>query len=142
MEKEKALKLWDVIFGEKTKWATDCFDTWIYRDDYGEIEKKRLRPGNTNEYKYGWEIDHIRPKSDFGENADPDLYNNYEIMHWNNNRTKGDNYPQFTIEGKEYKVVKCDICEKNNLKGYGIVDSDNKRIDWKGRAGKCFANNK
>ena len=142
MEKEKALELWDVIYGKGTVWATDCFGTWMCRDDYGDTEKKRERPGNTDEFEYGWEIDHIRPKSNFGENADPDLLNNYEIMHWRNNRGKGDNYPQFSVGDKTFKVIKCDICESNDLKGYGIVDSDNKRIDWKGRSGKCFANNK
>lgn len=142
MEREEALKLWDIIFGKDIKWARDCFDTWMYREDYGDIEKKRVRPGNTKEYKYGWEIDHIRPKSDFGENADSDLFNNYEIMQWSNNRTKADDYPQFSIEDEQYKVVKCDICEKQGLKGYGIVDSRGNRIDWKGKCRKCFTKNK
>ncbi len=142
MEKDKALMLWDEFFGKDVKWAQDCFGTWIYRDDYGDTKKKRVRPGNTTEYEYGWEVDHIRPKCDFGENADPDLFNNYEIMHWRNNRAKGDNYPQFTIDDKEYKVIKCDICGQNNLKGYGIVDSNENRIDWKGRKNRYFIRNK
>ena len=109
MEREKALELWKTMFGDEI-WRRDCFGTWMYRDDYGDTEKERIRPGNTKKYKYGWEVDHIRPKSDFGENADPDLYNNYEIMHWDNNRTKADNYPHFEINGQKYTVVKCKIC--------------------------------
>lgn len=142
MDKEKALKLWDTIFGKNKEWALDCFNTWMHREDYGDTEKKRIRPGNSKEFNYGWEIDHIRPKSDFGDNADPDLWNNYEIMYWSNNRTKGDNYPQFEIDGKKYKVVKCEICENGGLKGYGITDSEGNRIDWKGRNKTIFVNNK
>ncbi len=142
MEKEKALEIWDILFGKDTLWVQDCFGTWMYREDYGDTEKKRVRPGNTKEYKYGWEIDHIRPKSDFGENADSDLLNNYEIMQWSNNRTKGNDYPQFEINDVKYKVVKCDICGNKGLKGYGIVNSEGKRIDWKGRNNKYFTRNK
>ncbi len=142
MEKDKALRFWDTVFGKNVKWAQDCFGTWVYRDDYGDTEKKRIRPGNSKEYKYGWEIDHIRPKSDFGDNADPDLLNNYEIMQWSNNRSKGDNYPQFTLDDKEYKVVKCEICGSQGLKGYGIINSSGKRIDWKGKNKKYFIRNK
>lgn len=40
MEKEEALELWDVIYGKGTVWATDCFGTWMCRDDYGDTEKK------------------------------------------------------------------------------------------------------
>ena len=141
MEKEDALKLWEAMFGQ-AEWVQDCFGVWMNKNDYGDTEKKRIRPGNTKSYSYGWEIDHIRPKSDFGENADPDLYNNYEIMQWNNNRTKADNYPQFEIDKKKYKVVVCNICKSANLKGYGIEDSNGNRIDWKGKHNRYFTRNK
>lgn len=142
MEKGTALKLWDIMYGKDTKWAQDCFGTWMYREDYGDTETRRIRPGNSKEYKYGWEVDHIRPKKVFGDNADPDLYNNYEIMQWSNNRAKGDNYSKFEIEDIEYKVIECDICKNAGLKGYGIIDSNGKRIDWKGKNNKYFIRNK
>lgn len=142
MEKEKALALWGEMFGKDTKWAIDCFGTYMYRDDYGDTETKRIRPGNTKKYSYGWEVDHLRPKSDFGEKADPDINNNYEIMYWGNNRTKADNYPHFQIDGSDYTVVRCEMCSSHGLKGYGIEDSDGKRIDWKGKNRQYFIHNK
>ena len=144
MEKEKALAIWDAIYGKNaSKWQTDCFDIWIYRDDYGDTETHRKRPnGDGKEHSYGWEIDHIRPKSSFAEESEANLKNNYEPMHWQNNRDKADNYPGFTIGSKKYNVVKCDICSSNGLKGYGITDSTGKRIDWKAKQKQCFAKNK
>ena len=55
----------------------------MYKDDYGDTSKMRNnRPSGTGKnYNYGWEIDHIRPKSNFNDNANPDLKNNYEPMH-------------------------------------------------------------
>lgn len=143
MEKSKALEIWDAIFGANTKWAVDCFGTRMYRDDYGDTEKKRASPdGDGKQYHYGWEIDHIRPKSDFQNESDADLYNNYEPMHWQNNRDKADSFPHFMIDGKQYRIVKCDICGKHGLKGYGIIDQAGERVDWKGRNGKYFTTNK
>lgn len=142
MEKEKALAIWDAIFGKNEKWQTDCFGTWMYRDDYGDTKVERIRPdGDGKKHIYGWEIDHIRPKSDFKDESDADFMNNYEPMQWCNNRDKSDDYPQFVIHGLQYQVVKCDICGSNGLKGYGIVNNEGERIDWKGKADKCFKNN-
>ncbi len=142
MEKEKALEIWDSIFGAK-KWATDCFGTWMYRDDYGETDKKRNnRPDGTGKYySYGWEIDHIKPKSKFGEESDADLMNNFEPLHWENNRSKADGFPTFMIDNNRYKVVKCEICSMHNLEGYGIVNSEGKRIDWKGVTSRYYPKN-
>ena len=141
MTREDALKLWDAIFGNE-KWHVDCFGTWMYRDDYGDTETKRLRPNGTGkEYSYGWEIDHIRPKSDFEKDSDADLLNNYEPMYWNHNREKADNYPQFDINGNHYKVVRCGICDRHNILGYGIADENGNRIDWKYKQDKYFPHN-
>lgn len=142
MEKEQALALWDAIYGENNKWQCDCFGTWMYRDDYGDTETVRKRPnGDGKEHSYGWEIDHIRPKSDFKNESDANINNNYEPMWWGHNREKADNYPQFDINKRQFTIVKCDICGSNSLKGYGIVDSKGNRIDWKGRTEKCFKKN-
>lgn len=142
MEKEEALKIWDGVFGDK-KWATDCFGTWMYRDDYGDTEKTRNnRPGGDGKnHTYGWEIDHIRPKSDFKNESDANFNNNYEPMHWNNNRSKADNYPGFKINDVEYKVVRCDICSNHGLLGYGIKNADGTRIDWKGSTNRYYKKN-
>ena len=141
MKREDALELWDAIFGNE-QWAVDCFGTWMYREDYGDTETKRLRPNGTGKrFSYGWEVDHIRPKSDFKNESEADFANNYEPVHWNNNREKADNYPQFAIKDKNYKVVRCEICSSNNLVGYGIADEDGNRIDWKFRQKEYFKNN-
>lgn len=143
MEKEEALALWDAIYGENNKWQTDCFGIWMYRDDYGDVNTTRKRPGGDGKnHSYGWEVDHIRPKSDFKNESDANINNNYEPMWWGNNRDKTDNYPQFIIDGKSYSVVKCDICSKHGLLGYGIADKSGNRIDWKAKMGKYFTKNK
>ena len=143
MEKEKALQIWDAIFGPNDKFQLDCFGTWMYRDDYGEVDKKRIRPnGDGQPHTYGWEIDHIRPKNDFESESDANFYNNYEPMNWHNNRDKADYYPHFTIKDKQYRTVKCDICRENGYKGYGIMDEYGNRIDWKGRLKKYFSTNR
>lgn len=40
----------------------------------------------------GWEIDHIKPKAKDGG----DELSNLQPLQWNNNRTKGDNYPNWS----------------------------------------------
>lgn len=143
MEKEKALELWDAIYGKNNLWQTDCFGTYMYRNDYGDTETMRIRPnGDGKRHQYGWEIDHIRPKSNFDDENDANLLNNYEPMHWENNREKADNYPYFFINNKKYFVVKCDICSSNGLRGYGITDNNGQRIDWKGVTRTYFKSNK
>ena len=53
-------------------------------------------------------------------------------MHRKNNESKSDDFPHFEIDGKKYKVIKCEICANHNLLGYGILNiQENKRIDWK-----------
>lgn len=131
MTKELAIKIWGDIYGD-TLWAQDCFGTWIYKNDYGDTERLRIRPNGTGrKYNYGWEVDHIKPKSKFSDESKADFYNNYEPMHYQNNRKKGDDIV-FTINEVEYQVVKCNICEKHQLMGYGIaVKKTGKRVDWK-----------
>ncbi len=121
MTKEEALKIWDDIY-EKELWVQDCYGTWIYRNDYGEYETMRKRPGGKGVlYNYGWELDHIRPKNNFENEEDADFYNNYEPVHYKNNRKKSDKL-EFVIHNKKYKVVECNLCRENGLLGYGIED--------------------
>lgn len=60
-------------------WRKDFAGAWIRRDQYGKCTT------------YGWEIDHLRPASQGGT----DGIENLVPMHWENNRSKADNYPSF-----------------------------------------------
>jgi hypothetical protein len=56
----------------------------ISRDEYGKTTK------------CGWEVDHVRPVSADGS----DGIDNLQPLHWENNRHKGDNWPDFTCKRK------------------------------------------
>lgn len=70
-------------------WRKDFAGALIRRDQYGVS------------CKYGWVIDHIKPKSLGGDDT---LYN-LQALHWRNNAAKGNNYPEFesciTSNGKD-----------------------------------------
>ena len=53
-------------------WRQDIYGSLIKRNEYG----------NTQEFEYGWEIDHINPNGD-------DSLSNLQPLHWKNNRVKG-----------------------------------------------------
>lgn len=126
LDKKVADKLWKDVFGN-VEWARDCFGSWMNRDAWSNEEIMMVRPGNSKEYDYSWNIDHIRPKSDFLNESDSNFYNNYEPMHRLNNDQKSNNYPHFSINNKDYKVFK-----QKDYYGYGIIDiSSDSKIDWK-----------
>lgn len=132
IDRDVAMKLWRDAYGTAL-WARDCFGTYIYRDDYGDYETTRIRPGGTGRrYHYGWDVDHIRPKSNFANELDADFWNNLQPLHHSNNQEKSDCYPYFKINGCQYQVV------RDNHGGYGIVDSSGHRIDWK-KDGKYYS---
>ncbi|MFW6273130.1 MAG: HNH endonuclease signature motif containing protein [bacterium] len=62
----------------------------IYRKDTCGAWMKRSEHGNILS-TYGWEIDHILPKSKGGS----DDLSNLQPLQWENNRNKGDDYPQW-----------------------------------------------
>lgn len=125
INKALALKLWSDVFGNSVLWATDCFGTWIYRDDYNATEITRKRPNGDNKYyNYGWTIDHIMPISKGGK----DHWNNFEPMHYLNNLAKAGEI-SFKIHNESFQVVKCDLVPDY---GYGIKNQlTNERVDWK-----------
>lgn len=58
--------------------------------------------GNRNS-KYGWEIDHIKPKFEGGT----DELMNLQPLHWENNNHKGNNYPIYACKiptNKRFKI--------------------------------------
>ncbi len=81
ISKEKALEIWAKKFGN-LEYAKDKAGAWIIRDKYGD----------TTPLGYGWEIDHKVPTSHYGS----DLDENLRPLQWENNRSKSDNYPEWT----------------------------------------------
>lgn len=61
-------------------WKKDMAGAWIRRDLYG------------TQSRYGWEVDHIRPRILGGT----DQLENLQALHWQNNRCKSNSYPIFT----------------------------------------------
>lgn len=126
VDEKTAKKLWKDVFGD-VEWAQDCFGTPIYRDAWSNEAVMMYWPGTDKKYDFSWNVDHIRPKSDFINEEDSHFFNNYEPLHRQNNSEKADSYPHFEIRGKKYKVFK-----QKDYYGYGIIDVDqNIAIDWK-----------
>lgn len=59
----------------------DCCGAWIIRNAYGNTDSM-----------YGWEIDHVYPQALGGDDSPINL----RAMQWENNRSKGDDYPYYT----------------------------------------------
>lgn len=77
------------------------FDPDIWRQDYAGAWIKKSEYGNCDSV-FGWEIDHERPISKDGN----DYLSNLVPLQWENNRSKGDNYPNWSTvvssNGKNY----------------------------------------
>lgn len=71
------------------------YDPNVWRKDTCGAWMKRNEHGNTNS-QHGWEIDHIKQKAQHGS----DHISNLQPLQWENNRHKGDNYPNWSCKIK------------------------------------------
>lgn len=90
INRETALRLWKVWFGNKQK-AYDFTGRIIAKAAY-----------NDRNSEFGWNIDHILPQSRGGKTADHNLI----CCHILTNDEKADKFPCFVANGKEYEIRK------------------------------------
>jgi 5-methylcytosine-specific restriction endonuclease McrA len=76
-DQDKVDAVWERRFGSEEA-GEDLCKALIKKDAYGKTDDE-----------FGWEIDHIDPKSKGGT----DDLDNLRPLHWENNRARGDNSP-------------------------------------------------
>jgi 5-methylcytosine-specific restriction endonuclease McrA len=86
VDESKKLAVWNK--GREIVQNGNRFDPAIWRQDICGNPMKYSEHGNITS-KYGWEIDHIKPKALNGS----DDIENLQPLHWENNRQKADQYP-------------------------------------------------
>ena len=86
---------------DQDEWRLDASGAIIRRSSYGRADEL-----------YGWEVDHIVPESLLSDNGVPqemiDDDINLRPLNWNNNVSKGDDYPIYEI------VVEADMFQESN----------------------------
>jgi len=70
----------DIQTKDGITWGKDYADAWIRYDKYGDRDSD-----------YGWEVDHRKPVAKGGT----DDLSNLDPLQWENNVTKGDDYPSW-----------------------------------------------
>ena len=80
---------------ERAKEVDGCDPDQIRKDCCGALIK-RSEYGNRDS-QYGWEVDHIFPKSKGGD----DNESNLRAMQWENNASKGEDFPRYWSAVKE-----------------------------------------
>lgn len=87
---------------DPNEWRLDASGAIIRRSSYGSDDEL-----------YGWEVDHIVPQSFLEDNDVPDDLidddKNLQPLNWNNNNSKGDDYPDYWI------VVEADELQESNV---------------------------
>ncbi|MFI3296906.1 MAG: HNH endonuclease domain-containing protein [bacterium] len=83
-KEEDRLKIWEKAI------KIDGFNPEKYRQDVCGAWIAYSRYGDRNNM-YGWEIDHIYPRSRGGNDDERNL----RAMHWRNNESKGNDYPHY-----------------------------------------------
>lgn len=66
----------------------------LFRKDKCGASMQRDKYGKTE--PFGWEIDHVKPVSRDGD----DSLSNLQPLRWENNRSKGDDYPNWSCAVK------------------------------------------
>ena len=86
------------------EWRMDACNAIIHRSSFGRDDEF-----------FGWEVDHIVPKSLLEENGVPqdliDDFQNLRPLNWRNNVSKGNDYPSYKVEiqsedGGESNVIR------------------------------------
>lgn len=84
---------------DPNEYRQDACNAWIARREYGK------------QSNLGWEIDHVFPESRAREFGYPQMQiddiKNLRPMHWENNRSKNDNYPSYVsvVTSRENKNI-------------------------------------
>ena len=81
----------DLIWLKAQKISDDHDANGYRKDSAGAWIKRSMRGDRSSETNFGWEVDHIKPKSDGGTND----ISNLRPLHWMNNLSKSDNYPDW-----------------------------------------------
>ena len=89
INQKNAIRLWSVQFGGGNE-AVDYSGRKIVKSAY-----------NDRNSKYGWNIDHILPKSRKGKNEEKNLI----CCHIATNDEKKDSFPVFNANGKSFQIV-------------------------------------
>ena len=100
---------------DSSKIRKDACGAWICKDNYGD---------KTSDF--GWEVDHIYPKSRLHEMCVPiDLINdiqNLRPLHWMNNESKSDSYPEYR------SIVGADGNKNKTREGFFRVSDETQEI--------------